>query len=94
MQSDAADVWYDGTLGTNPEAGSPALWEGRGLWATKERSDAITLRELNAVRLLLQRHFASYVAQAETRPILLHEDNQAMVHILNAMVSASRPMMA
>jgi hypothetical protein len=31
MQSDAADVWYGGTLGTDREAGSPGLWEGRGL---------------------------------------------------------------
>jgi hypothetical protein len=46
------------------------------------------------VRLLLQRHFASFVAKAETKRILLHEDNQAVMHILNAMVSASRPMMA
>jgi hypothetical protein len=45
-------------------------------------------------RLLLQKHFASLVAKAETKLILLHEDNQAVVHILNAMVSASRPMMA
>jgi hypothetical protein len=64
------------------------------LWATEERAEVITLRELKAVRLLLQRYFASYVAQAETKRILLHEDNQAVVHILNAMVSASRPMMA
>jgi hypothetical protein len=41
---------------------------------------------------LLQGHFASYVAKAEARQILLHEDNQSVVH--NTMVSASRPMMA
>jgi hypothetical protein len=94
MHSDAADVEYGGTLGMESEAGSPGLWEGRGLWATEERAEPITLRELKAVRLLLQRHFASFVAAAETKRILLHEDNQAVVHILNAMVSASRPMMA
>jgi hypothetical protein len=94
MHSDAADVGYGGTLGTCVEAGSPGLWEGQGLWATAERAESITLRELKAVRLLFQRHFASYVAKAETKRILLHEDNQAVVHILNAMVSASRPMMA
>ena len=94
MHSDAADVGYGGTLGTCSDAGSPGLWEGHGLWAAKERAEPITLRELKAVRLLLQRHFASFAARAETRNILLHEDNQAVVHILNAMVSASRPMMA
>jgi hypothetical protein len=87
-------VGYGGTLGTDPEAGSPGLWEGRGLWATEERAEAITLRELEAVRLLLQRHFSSYVAQAETKRILFYEDSQVVVHILNAMFSASRPIMA
>jgi hypothetical protein len=94
MHSDAADVGYGGTLGTNPEAGSPGLWEGQGLWTTRERAEPITLRELKAVRMLLHRHFASFVARAETRKLLLHEDNQSVVRILNAMVSASRPMMA
>jgi hypothetical protein len=94
MHSDAADVGYGGTLRMESEAGSPGLWEGRGLWATEERAESITLRELKAVRLLLQRHFASFVAAAETKRILLHEDNQAVVLILNAMVSASRPMTA
>jgi hypothetical protein len=69
MHSDAAGVGYGGTLGTDPETGSPGSWEGRGLWATEERAEAITLRELKAVRLLLQRHFASYVAQADTQRI-------------------------
>jgi hypothetical protein len=82
MQSDAADLGYGGTLGTCSEAGSPGLWEGRGLWQTAERAESITLRELKAVRLFLQRHFASYVAKADTRQILLHEDNQSVVHIL------------
>jgi hypothetical protein len=49
---------------------------------------------LKAVRLLLQKHFEYFVAKAETKRILLHEDNQAFVHILNAMVSTSRRMMA
>jgi hypothetical protein len=49
---------------------------------------------MKAVRLLLQRHFGSYVAPAETKRNLLHEDNQAVAHILNAIVSASPPMMA
>jgi hypothetical protein len=46
------------------------------------------------VRLLLQRHFAAFVAKSEIKQILLHEDNQAVVSILNGMVSASCPMMA
>jgi hypothetical protein len=94
MHSDAADVGYGGTLGLESEAGSPGLCEGHGLWATAERAEPITLLEMKAVRLLLQKHFASSLARAETMRILLHEDNHAVKHILNAMVSASRQMMA
>jgi hypothetical protein len=48
---------------------------------------------LKAVLLLLQRHFSSYVAKAETRQILLHEDNQSVV-LVNVMVAPSRPKVA
>jgi hypothetical protein len=93
MHSDAADVGYGGTLGFNKEAGYPGLWAGRGMWEARDRVESITLRELRAVRLLLQRHFADYVRREETRKLLLHEDNQAVVYILKAMVSSSTRMM-
>lgn len=94
MHSDAADVGYGGTLGFDETAGSSGLWEGRGFWTMEDRAQSITLRELRAVRLLLHRHFCDFVSDPHIRRILLHEDNQAVVYILNAMVSASRPMMA
>jgi hypothetical protein len=75
MHRDAADVGYGGILGLESEAGSPGLWESYGLWATAERAERITLRELKAARFLLQKHFASLVARTETRRILLNEDN-------------------
>ena len=53
----------------------------------------LLLRELRAVRLLLHRHFADYVSDPRVRRLLLHEDNQAVVYVLNAMVSASKEMM-
>jgi hypothetical protein len=93
MHSDAADVGYGGTLGFDRVAGSPGLWAGRGMWEASDRMESITLRELRSVRLLLQRHFADYVRSPATRKILLHEDNQAVVYILNAMVSSSTRMM-
>lgn len=94
MHSDAADVGYGGTLGFDEEQGSRGLWEGKGFWTTEERGQSITLRELRAVRLLLHRHFCDYVSAPGVRKILLHEDNQAVVFVLNAMVSSSKPMMA
>lgn len=94
MHSDAADVGWGGTLGPNLQAGSPGLWEGQGFWGAEDRTASITLRELRAVRLLLHRSFSAFVSDPDTRRILVHEDNQAVVSILNAMVSASKPMMA
>lgn len=94
LHSDAADVGYGGTLGKLQEARTPGLWDGRGFWTAQDRAESITLRELRAVRLLLQRHFAAYVSQSHVRRLLLHENNQAVVYVLNAMVSASKPLMA
>lgn len=70
------------------------MGEARGFWSAEDRTQSITLRELRAVRLLLARSFAEYVSDCHTRHMVLHEDNQAVVFIINAMVSASRPMMA
>ena len=92
MHSDAADVGYGDTLGKDERQGSRGLWVGQGFWSETDRARSITLRELQAVRLLLHRHFAAYVSSPRVRKVLLHEDNQAVVYILNAMVSASREM--
>ena len=54
---------------------------------TEEGKQSITLREL------LHRNFAVYVSEPRVKRLLLHKDNQAVMAILNAMVSASRPMM-
>lgn len=94
MHADAANVGYGGTLGYDAHPGSRGLWEAQGFWSAEERQQSITLRELRAVRLLLQKSFASYVSDPKVKKILLHEDNSAVVHILNSMVSASPSMMS
>lgn len=94
MHADAADVGYGGTLGLDMAAGSPGLWEGRGIWTAEERAQSITLRELRAVRLLLHRHFSAYVSDPHVKRLLLHEDNQAVVTVLNAMVASSPALMS
>lgn len=94
MHSDAADVGYGGTLGFKVGQGLPGLWEGRGFWNATDRVHSITFRELRAVRLLFHRHFARYLPSPSIQRLLLHEDNQAVVCVLNAMVSASKAMMA
>ena len=94
MHSDASRVGYGGTLGFKLGAGSPGEWSSQGFWTSDDHRSSITLLELRAVRLLLGRAFAHYVRQVKTRRLLLHEDNQAVVAIVNAMVSASKPMMS
>lgn len=94
LHTDAADLGYGGTLGPSMEPGARGLWEGQGIWTAADRAQSITLRELRSVRLLLVRSFADYVSDPRIRTLLVHQDNQAVVHVLNAMVSASRPMMA
>lgn len=94
LHTDAADLGYGGTLGIGMTPGAPGLWEAQDIWSAADRAQSITLRELRSVRLLLSRYFAAFVSDPRTRHILLHQDNQAVVHVVNAMVSASKPMMA
>ena len=69
--------------------GGSRLWDGRG-----GRARSITLWSLRAVRLLLRHHFAEYVRRPHVQRLLLHEDNQAVCYVLNAMVSVSKPVIA
>lgn len=69
-------------------------WVARRFWTAEERENAITLRELRAVGLLLAQCFSDYVSDPQTTKILVHEDNRAVVSIVHAMVSTSEPMMA
>lgn len=93
MHSDAAVVGYGGTLGPDTTAESPGLWEGRGFWTAQDREHSITLRKRRPLWLLLQRPFARYVSDRSIR-LLLHYDNLAVLHILHATVSASKPIIA
>lgn len=94
LHSDAADVGWGGTLGPDLRAGSRGLWEAQGFWSAADRVESITLRELRAVRLLLHQSFSAFVSSPQTQRLLVHEDNQSVVYVLNAMVSASKAMMA
>jgi hypothetical protein len=93
LHSDASEIGYGGTLGPFSTSGEPGLWETQGIWKWADRAESISYRELKAVRLLLQSQLAAPVTNGEVNHIRLHCDNQAVVHIVNSMVSASRPMM-
>lgn len=94
MHTDAADMGYGGTLNASDHRpGVQGEAHTQGVWSWKDRARTITLRELKAIRLLLMGPLGREIAQSEHKNLLLHVDNQAVVHITNGLVSASRPMM-
>ena len=82
LNSDEADVGYGGVLYFDKRQVQRGLWEGRGFWNVEDKKQSITLRELRAVPLLLNGHFADYVSDHQTRLLPLHENNQEVDYIL------------
>lgn len=70
------------------------MWEGQGFWITEDPAQSITFLDLLAVANLLHRHFCNYVSTPHVLRILLPEYNQSVLFVLNAMFSASNPIMA
>lgn len=94
LHSDAADVGYGGTLNDKDlTAGVSGLWSDQGVWNWRDRAEAITHRELKAIRMLLQGPLGTEVKKRGLHELLLHVDNQPVVHIANSFVSSSRPLM-
>lgn len=93
MHTDAADVGYGGTLGFRTEPGDPGLWESQGIWGWQDRAESISYRELKAIRLLLTGPLGDHLPDRGPSSLLIHCDNLPVVHVTNALVSASRPMM-
>ena len=100
LHTDAADVGYGGTLGPAEKAGSPELWAAQGVWDWQSRAESISYRELRAVRMLLMNTSREHEPSFGARPrhigvstVSLLCGNTATVHVINAMVSASRLMM-
>ena len=94
MHSDASMLGYGGTLGSDLRPGTEGDRRAQGFWTSDDRRSSIALLELRAVRLLLAESFARYVDNPQVRLLLLHEDNRAVVSVINSMFSASKPMMA
>lgn len=94
MHTDAADIWWGGTL--NLEDMKPRTagnWKSKGVWNWKDRANSIEYRELKAIGLLLMGSLGDEAVKGGHKDLLLNVDNQAVVHITNAFVSASSPMM-
>lgn len=94
MHIDAADVGYGGTLYFERfEAGRNGLYCDQNVWTWRDRAKSITLRELKAIRMLLSRQLGDKVRKKAVTKLLLHVDNQVVVHVCNSYVSPSRALM-
>jgi hypothetical protein len=93
LLTDAADLGFGGALEPIGQLGDRGLCESQGVWGWEERAAHITYRELKAVLLLLMGNLGQRVKNAGAAKLLLHCENAAVVLIMNAMVTASRPMM-
>lgn len=94
LHTDAADVGFGGTFRNDDlRPGIDGHWKEQGIWSWKDRAESINYRELKAIRMLLQGSIGSRIAEEGHRELLMYVDNQSVVHITNAFVTASRPMM-
>lgn len=93
VHTDATDVGYGGTI--NLTYVFPVIQgqhQIQGIWACRDCAESITYRELKAIRLLRSGKLGKVLLDMETKYLLLHVDSQAVVHIINLLVSYSRPM--
>lgn len=94
MHTDAVDVGYGGTLNDRDlQPGAAGMWCDQGVWDWRDRAESITYRELKAIRKILRGTIGQEVRSRGVQDLLVHVDNQAVVHITNSFVTASRPLM-
>lgn len=94
LHTDAADMGFGGTLNLHDlSAGAPGMWSDQGCWNWRARSRSIQLRELKAIRMTLTRRLGERLERSEIGNVKLWCDNQAVVHIVNSLVSASTELM-
>jgi hypothetical protein len=93
MHTDAADVGYGGTLDSSGEPGEDGVWHEQGIWSWRDRAEPISVRELRAIRMLIQGALGERSATEGLKVLRLCIDNTACVHVTRAFVSSSRAMM-
>ena len=81
LHCDASSYGWGGVLDRQHTA--------RGFWQQDDKPQHITYKELKAVRLSLE----SFLPMIAGKTILLHEDNQAVLHILTHLTSRSPGLM-
>ena len=94
VHTDAAGLGYGATLNFNDlSPGVPGMYSTQGVWSWRERAKAITHRELRAIRLSLSRSLGYEIVNRRKKHVVLHVDNQVVVHVVISFVSASLQMM-
>lgn len=78
---------------TNLNAGAPGIITDQGCWNWRARARLIQLRELRAIRMALTRHLGQRIERAQIGDLQVWCDNQAVVHIVNSLASASTELM-
>jgi hypothetical protein len=91
--TDAANVAFDGTLDVSGNPGDPGQWQDQGIWEWKDRAECISVRELKAIRMVLMGTVGERVKKEGISLLKLCVDNSSVVHVTNAFVASSRPMM-
>jgi hypothetical protein len=93
MHTDAADVGFGGTLALKGNLGDLRTWQDQGIWQWMDRAECSSVRELKAIRMLLAGQLGERVKREGISMLRLCIDNKSVVHITNAFVASSRPMM-
>ena len=93
LHTDAAEVGYGGTLARTGNPGDPGEWEAQQVWTANDRGDPITVRELRAVRLVLEGKLGQRSQEHGMQVLRLCVDNTGVVAAARSFTSASRPMM-
>jgi hypothetical protein len=93
MHTDAADMGFGGTLDIAGNPWDPRQWQDQGIWEWKDRAECISVRKLKAIRMVLMGTLRERVKKEGITLLRLCVDNLSVVHVTNAFVAFSRPMM-
>jgi hypothetical protein len=93
MHTDAADMGFGGTLDIAGNPGDPGQWQDQGIWEWKDGAECISVRKLKAIRMFLMGTLGERVKKEGITLLRLCVDNSSVVHVTNAFVASSRPMM-
>lgn len=93
LHSDATELGSVETRHTEDmNTGVAGMWVDQGVWNWHNRANRITLREFKAIRKILMGALGENIKRLKTRDLLMHVDHNAVVHITNSFVRASREM--